>query len=146
MFVWSRINIALSYACPYVSLCRIYRTFFHLFGSMCAFWFGKLNSFFLSFLLACSSWSGHSSMYLNLQIPWCYAATAKKKCKTNSTLYFAKRNWKKMRTSITMNVFCTAASSKYWRMRIDLDFIWLLHTIFGKLLMQLSGNHVSRMI
>ena len=66
-----------------------------------------------------------------------------KKCNTFSTLYFAERNWKKMRTPITMNVFCTAASSKYWRMKIDLDFIWLLHTIFGKLLMQLSGNHVS---
>ena len=66
-----------------------------------------------------------------------------KKFNTFSTLYFAERNWKKMRTSITMNVFCTAASSKYWRMKIDLDFIWLLHTIFGKLLMQLSGNHVS---
>ena len=56
--------------------------------------------------------------------PMTLRCDSKKKCNTFSTLYFAERNWKKMRTSITMNVFCTAASSKYWRMKIDLDFIW----------------------
>ena len=104
-------------------------------------WFGKLNLFFSIVSFGFFKWS--LQYVFEFANPMILCCDSKKKCNTFSTLYFAERNWKKMRTSITMNVFCTAASSKYWRMRIDLDFIWLLHTIFGKLLMQSSGNHVS---
>ena len=91
-------------------------------------WFGKLDSFFLFFC-----WLGHKTS-VQVVTPVCISVCKshdimlrqQKICNTFSTLYFAERNWKKMRTSITMNVFCTAASSKYWRMKIDLDFIWLL--------------------
>ena len=81
-------------------------------------------------------------MYFSLQIPWHYAATAKK-MQYFFNIVFCRKKLEK--NAYIHNNECVLHCCIIKILK-DENWPWfylVLHTIFGKLLMQLSGNHVS---